>query len=263
MRWKLAALVGLSLPSPGSANDWEKFYHSLGRGYDVTPATSDPEVLMSSGDADRDIDEMWRKGYGAIGYTSFSTSNNNTSDGVRLAKKLKASYVILSAKLTSSNTVSMPLTLPNTTTSHTTGNASVSGSSGYATGTYSGTTTTYGNQTTYIPITISRFDKGAIYFSPIIKSGSGIYARELTPEEMVLYDTRRALVVRSVRDGSPAYNSDIFPGDVILQVNGAPADFDNWHRALIDDKPLKVHFVRNNQQRDLEMSIPPEWRPKK
>src|SRR5207248_10480767 len=101
-----------------------------------------------------------------------------------------------------SYTTSMPLTLPTTTTSTSNGNVSVSGSGGYANGTYSGTTTTYGSRTTYFPMTVNRFSKVGLYFAEAPRTGSGILPRELNQDEIAKYETQRAFVIRYIRDGS-------------------------------------------------------------
>ena len=178
---------------------------------------------------------------------------------MKLARKLKARYVVVSTSLQSSQTTSVPLTLPNTTTSTTNGTVSANGSGGYATGSYNGTTTTYGTQTTYIPITVNRFEKSAIFFMEAPKHGAGIRMRDVNDKEVAALETRRALVVMFVRDGSPAYNADMLPGDIVLQVNGKPADAATWLAAIQSDALLKVHFLRNGQPHDKEIAIPPDW----
>lgn len=260
---KLAlTLILLAATAPASANDWEKFYTPLPTGpVQPIPSASPPERINSQGNIDRDIESMWRQGFAPIGYTSFNSPNDKIKDAERFAKKLHARYYIALTELTSSSTAVMPLTLPNTTTSVTRGNISASGSGGYASGTYSGTTTTYGSETTYIPFTVSRFDKFAVYFAEAPRVGTGIFIRELTPDEIARYETRRAFVVRFVRDGSPAYQADMLPGDVVTHVNGLPADEVNWQAALKSNAPMNVKLFRNGQVRELPLTVPPEWRP--
>lgn len=260
MRWT-AALVGLVMATSAWANDWQKFYTPVAGSERLIRSEVEPEVIPSSGDITRDLELMWRRGFAPYGYSSFSSGNSNTKDAFRLAKKLKARYVIVATQLASLQTSSVPLTLPNTTTSVSNGNVAVSGSGGSGYGNYSGTTTTYGSQTTYIPVTVNRFDKFAAYLGEAPKEGTGIYWRELEPAEVAQYETRRAFAVQFVRDDSPAYHADILPGDVITHVNGLPADDANWRNATKADEPMRVHLIRNGQPRDLTMVVPAAWRP--
>jgi PDZ domain len=257
----LVLLAAFCVGSPACANDWEKFYTNLNAD-GLIASSVPPEVTPSTGNVERDLEAMWRKGFVAIGYSSFNTGNSKTNDAVKLARKLRARFLIVSTQLTSSDTTTVPMTMPNTTTSQTNGTASVYGSGGYANGSYSGTTTTYGTQTTYIPVTVNRFDKNAVFFQEAPKSGTGIYTRELTPDEMIRLDTRRAFVVRFVRDASPAFNADVFPGDIVVSVNGQLADLETWNLAIRDNETLAVRILRNGQQREVKITIPADWKPK-
>jgi hypothetical protein len=233
----------------------------IGRNSILLPSNVDPEVIPSTGNGDNDLDVMWQRGFAPLGHTSFSTSNDKSKDAIRLAKKLKARYLTLGVGLESSSAASIPLTLPSSTTSTTYGSVSAVGSGGFANGTYSGTTTTSGTKTTYIPITINRFQKTAVYWAEVPKKGVGILTRELTPEEFTRLETRRAWVVRSVRDKSPAYYADILPGDIIAQVNGLPVDADTWWAEIKTGKPLQLKVMRNWQEREMKLEVPPEWQP--
>lgn len=254
----MAALVA----TPALAkSDWEKFYHPIWQGDELLPSEADPEVLASTGGFNDDLVMMWRRGFALLGYTYFNSPNSKTKDAERFAKKLKARYLIVSSHLTSSSTRSVPLTLPNTTTSMTSGTANAWGSGGYATGTYNGTTTTYGSQTTYIPITVNRFDKVGMYFAEAPKEGAGALFRDLNSGEVTLLGTRRAMAVIAVRDNSPAYYADILPGDLITNVGEQPADRENWKAAMRRAEVHTIRVYRNGQFREIQLEIPDELRP--
>ena len=260
MKRIIAAIFMVAIAAPSYANDWEKFYKPLPFAAQRIPAQGEPEQVPSTGDADRDLESMWRNGFAPIGFSSFNSPNSKTADAVRLGKKLKANYVMIGTNLASSTPSSVPMTLPKTTTSVSNGNASVYGSNGgYASGTYSGTTTTYGSQTTYIPVTINRFDKLAVYFGEVPKMGLGIMSRDLTAQDVAAIETRRALPVRFVRDASPAYVSDLLPGDIITQVNGQPFSDSTLRAAVLAATPFTVHVYRNGQYRDIRITIPEGW----
>lgn len=259
--WKMAtASILLAASSAAQANDWEKFFTPINVSQS-TPSEVAPEIIPSTGDFDRDVGGMWRRGFTPIGYTSFTSGNDKTKDAQRFAKKLQARYVIVRTDLESSRSASIPITTPTTQTSFTQGTANAYGSGGHAFGTYSGTTTTYGSQTNFFPVVINRFSKLAVYFREVPKTGLGILHRELTPQEIAALETRRAIPVQFVRDGSPAYQADILPGDIITHFNGQPADAIVLDAALRGTQPIRVRLMRNGSPRELEVVVPPEWRP--
>ncbi|GAY19714.1 hypothetical protein SFOMI_0234 [Sphingobium fuliginis] len=204
---------------------------------------------------------MWRKGFAAIGVSAFNSPNSKTADAIKFGKKLKARYVMLGTKLTSSNTTAVPFTMPTSNTTVTNGTASVNSGGRFATGTYSGTSTTYGSQTSYIPITVNRFDKMAVYFAEVPKTGIGVMTRDLTPEEVAALETRRAIAIRFVRDNSPAYLADILPGDIITQLDGQPFDGEKWKVAAVPGATLRVQIVRGGQRRLMNIPIAADWHP--
>lgn len=261
MRYALFFAVIASAPTQANASDWEKFYRPLVEANVGVPAASAPQVLPSSGSVEADIGALWTKGFVAIGYTAFDTNNGSTRDGERLAKKLKARYVIISSQMTATSTIQIPIKTPNNTTSYTNGTVNVLGNNGSAQGNYNQTTTTYGSNTTYIPMVSSRYSKMAIFFRELEKQGTGINPRELLPEEVRRFETKRAFVVRFVRDGSPAYMADILPGDVVLKVNDAPADTETWIKAVKGTQPMSVILSRGGTLRQVLVNVPPEWRP--
>lgn len=260
MRATVFALATISLAASVSANDWEKFYRPVVDMSQVIPSTSEVEQIPFTGNFELDTDTMWRRGYTVIGYSYFNSGNSKTKDALRLAKKLRARYIAIATELTSSQTSAVPITTPTTSTSYTSGTANVFGTGGSATGTYSGTTTTTGTRTTYFPITINRFDKMAIYYAEVPKKGAGVMTRELNAQEVSQFETRRGFVIRSVRDGSPAYYADVLPGDIVLKINGIAADNAAWDAAMATNLPIKIELFRNGSMRQLELIVPDDWR---
>ncbi|HET9836010.1 MAG TPA: PDZ domain-containing protein, partial [Rhodanobacteraceae bacterium] len=60
---------------------------------------------------------------------------------------------------------------------------------------------------------------GALYFVKQ-KFTLGAFFRDLTDEERQELQTNRGVYVTLVVDGTPAFENDILPGDVLLDVNG-------------------------------------------
>lgn len=256
MRSVMFACLLAAVPMSAHANDWEKFYKPAPAGSTpILPADHPPEIVPLSQDSIQLVNSMWQRGFAPIGTSSFNSPNAKTSDAVHLGVKLKAAYIAMATQLQSSRTVDIPMTTPTTTTSYTNGNASATGSGGYANGTYSGTTTTYGTNTTYIPIAVNRFEKVAVYFGPLAKQGVGLLMRLPTPEEVVTLETRHLLIVRAVRDGSTADTANMLEGDMILTVNGDPATFDTFRAAVAAGKPIAMHVMRRGQPRDVSVPV--------
>ena len=257
---RIIGLLAVALPSLAAANAWkDNFVRFIDEG-DYVRSEAEPESSPSAGEVDTDFGNMYRKGLVPIGYSLFESGNEQTRDGMRLAKELGASHVIFGVNLESSTSVTVPLTLPNNTTSTTNGNATVFGSGGTAFGNFNSTTTTRGTKTTYIPVTKNRYAKSAIYFAPEPKIGAGIYSREILPKEMQALGTRFAIAVRFVRDYSPAYYADILPGDIILKVNGKPAEPNVWWAEILDAQPDVLEIMRAGKVETLTMTVPDDWR---
>ena len=249
-------VLALGFPSEAGANDWEKFFRASPPGLTpILPSTQMPEAMPLPQDHLELVNSMWRKGFGLIGVSDFYSSNAKTKDAIRLGEKLRASFIVVSTGLVSSRTVDLPITTPTTTTSYSNGNVSAIGSGGTANGTYSGTTTTYGTTTSYIPIAVNRFEKVAAYFGPLAKQGIGLLVRAPTSDEVSHYGSRHLLVVRSVRDGSPADLADLLEGDTILKVNDVDASFDSFKTAVTGASSVTLRLVRGEQQRDVTVAV--------
>lgn len=168
-----------------------------------------------------DLKPFERQGYTLIGYSSFNSGNNEQASGaVAQAKRVGADLVvIIDPSFSGSTTSQLPLVMPTSTTSYTRGSATVQGSGGSVTAHGNSTKTTYGSNTTYIPITVTRYDYGAVYF---IKHQFtlGVHWRPLEPDERQALESNSGVFVETVVNGTPAFRNDILPGDIILAING-------------------------------------------
>jgi hypothetical protein len=173
--WRLAAsallLIGVAILA-GCASGYKDFYRP-NQGIDPRlvagrrPATAPPLVERAQPGNDGElVDAYSRRGYILIGTSFFNSGRRETdASAVQQARSVGADLVvILDPRYTGSQTSSIPLTLPTATTTYVTGSATVYGPRGPVTAYGSGTATTYGTTTTYIPVTIHRSDYGALYF---------------------------------------------------------------------------------------------------
>lgn len=210
----------------GCATGYSQFYQPLPSANQtlsrrLAPAPEQPIVERASGDW-RDITDRYaRLGYIPLGSSSFNSGQDeDDEDAVEQGQEIGADLVvIIQPQHTDTRTASIPITTPTTTTSHTTGSATVYGTGGSATAYGNATTTTYGTRTTYIPMTVHRYDYGAIYFVKV-KVQFGAYFRDLSDAERGALQTNRGAAITLIIDGSPAYNSDVLVGDIVIAVNG-------------------------------------------
>ena len=131
---------------------------------------SEPPAVPAVDHTGSMTEDLWtayhRNGYVPIGQSAFNSGRAEPeSNAVAQAKKVRADRVlIIDPRYTGSQTTSIPFTVPKSTTSYTTANATAYGSGGTVNAYGNATTTTYGSETTYIPMTVHRSDYAAIYF---------------------------------------------------------------------------------------------------
>lgn len=225
---KIIATTFLALVLAGCAteNGYSEFYQPVpGATPEViaqTRAAPPPETpLVVHAVKPPDPKPFAEHGYVVIGYSSFNSGHNEPdSEAIAQAKKVGADLVVIvNPNYTGSVTSQIPFTIPTTTTSQTNGSATAYGSGGPVTAYGQSTTTTYGSRTTYIPMTVNRYDYGAVYFVKR-KFRLGVEWRPLNDKERQLLQSNSGLYVITVIDGSPAFRSDILPGDIIERING-------------------------------------------
>jgi PDZ domain len=192
----------------------------------AAPLASTPQVTHLSGRFDQNAQrEYMKEGYQVIGYSSFTSGHRqNDDDAVDQAKKIGADLVIiLGSEYAGSVTTSVPLTTPTATTSYTNGMATAYGTGGSAVAYGNSTTTTYGTSTSYVPMTVNRYQFGALYLVKV-RFHLGVRDRDLSDQERQELQTNRGVYVITVVDGTPAYASDILPGDIITALDGSRID---------------------------------------
>lgn len=219
------------------ANGYQKFYVGVsGELSDYQYFEGQPQ-LYPTNDFDRDIDQLARRGYFPIGQSAFSGQIENTKNALKQASRVGAEIVLVSSKYVDTVSGSIPWQSPTTTTSTTNVYGSTQGTIGttpYA-GIYTGTgtTTTRGTQTTYIPYSYQRYNQRAIYFSSkrlLLGVVFGPIPNTLRKE----LSTNKGVFVRIVVNDTPAFFADIFDGDIIMAVNDvavySPAELNNLLR---------------------------------
>lgn len=248
MRAALTVLVlALLVAGCATTNGYRDFYTGTPGVYPERSAPPPSEPLVARAAGFEGIAEAYaRKGYAPIGHSSFSSGRDEReSDAIEVGKEVGADLVVLiNPEYAGSETTSIPITTPTSTTSHTSGTATAYGAGGTTTAYGNATTTTYGSKTTYVPMTVHRYEYGAVYLVKY-RYILGARWRDLTDDERRELQTNRGVYVMSVVDGSPAYESDVLPGDVIVAIDGKVASGGDGFNSL----------VQANRGRAVELTI--------
>lgn len=256
---QLCPLIGaLAVLLAACANPYHDFYRSnVGVPLDartlpgVLPQEG-PVQIFTSSDMVRDVREMQRRGYAAIGESSFNIGGNSANEANlrRQADAVGAQVVLLASKYTNTVSGAMPLVLPNNSTSYSSGTATGFGPGGPVTAYGTATTTTYGTTTTMVPYSVNRFDYDAVYFVRR-KTRLGISFKALDDAQRQKYQSNSMLIVDIVVDGSPAFKADILPGDVIASVAGqspGPAPDFLKRLAALQGQEVDIELLRGDQR---------------
>jgi hypothetical protein len=245
------------------ANDFKRFYEPIGDTGPIPFArdSQQPKIVPSTTDAWRDIALLWEKGYRPIGDATFEGGWEDDKEALKFAKKIGAGYVVrfsidkgerhATRRVYSSHSSDSPF------------RTNVIGSYGRTIGTLTGTVTTQWTETEIIPYTYTLYNQTAVYFRLLEKRGSGLFLIPPTKEGAETAGTGLGGQVLAVREGSPAYNADILPGDVITALDGQELpDYASFNRIIAeaDDAPILVTLYRKHVQHQIAMTIPPEWR---
>jgi membrane-associated protease RseP (regulator of RpoE activity) len=232
---------------------YSQYYHDISHGADISKyieVTTEPK-LFTGNDVKTDVIQMIENNYVLLGYSSFYGRKFNENQAIDQAKKVKASMVIVYTKYRDTISGYAPLILPDIKTSLTNVTASAYGSSGYATGYGTGTTTSYGTQTMYIPYNIDRFDQGATYWAkrnklPIL----GAFPNDLSPDLKRSIGSNKGILVIAVIKQSPAYQADIINGDILKKINNNDIDMSNYQSILRENagKKVTISIIRNGKE---------------
>jgi PDZ domain len=253
-----AVLVLSALLVAGCASGYSQFYKAApGATPDAIarvrsgPAPKEPALVHDGGNSSDVLAAYVRQGYVAIGYSSFNSGHRESdANAVSQGEKVGADLVVVfDPRYTGSVTSSVPMTTPTSSTSYTSGTASAYGSGGMATAYGNSTTTTYGSQTTYVPMTVHRFDYGALY---LIKRHYifGANFRDANDDERRTLQSNKGVYVVSVVNGTPAFKADVLVGDMIIAIDDAPVFGQQGCFDLLGQKrgqTIKVSIVRGGQ----------------
>lgn len=218
MRTFIAILTALAMV--GCASGYQQFYKpyvDAGTLNDVELLKPDEEPkVYGTNDFDRDTKALRSKQYVPVGYSSFNGKYEDESNVKAQAKRIGATVILVNSKYTNTQTTTSHLFLPNSSTTYHSGSVY----SGGASGGYSGTSTTYGN--TVVPITTHqmRYDQTAVFFVKSTKKPRfGVSLKNLSDDQRRALERNTGAIVDVVVEGSPAFFSNVLPGDILIKVN--------------------------------------------
>jgi hypothetical protein len=147
-----------------------------------------PTIVHGSGNPDRDVEAMWQHGFALVGYSSFDGSFR-PDDALKQARKVGAERIIQYARADAAQ----------------------------------GVAETTAGAVDYLPTTtypIERHDQTVFYFAPMGPSCFGALIANGTDAQKRAVGTNSVAVVRAIKEGSPAFNANLLPGDLVLSVGG-------------------------------------------
>jgi hypothetical protein len=256
----LFLIIFLTIFLSGCASGYKQFYKPAdGIDQSAIPqmryAEFNGNPIVNKGsfkDLDEIINLYAKKGYTIIGSSIFNSGQSESEDNaIKQAIAVQADLVvILEPVYSGSVTTSMPITTPTTSTSYSTGSATAYGANGPISVYGSSTTTTYGSQTTYMPMTVHRLDYGALYFFKQ-KYLLGIYIRDLNDSEKQVIQSNKGIAINIVVDDTPAYNADLLPNDIITALDGISITNQTYLTKVLysrTGKEIVLSLVRNGEK---------------
>lgn len=228
----------------------------------AAPPTGKPIVERSRPEPpERILDAYAKRGYVLIGSSSFNSgSSESDSAAIEQGVAVGADLVlILNPTYTGTVTSAIPITTPTTSTSVSSATATAYGRSGAVTAYGTGTTTTYGSQTTFIPFTVHRADYAAAYFVKQ-RFGLGAFFRDLDDSERQRLQTNRGAVARLIVDNTPAFDADILVGDIFVSIDGIAISNQQALGAMLAErrgKKVRISIVRNGTPMEKTVTLNP------
>lgn len=180
---------------------------------EILKENDEPKVFRTQ-NLNKDIKNLESKRFIAIGHSSFNGGYEDERKVKSFAKEIGATLVLLNTEFTGSQTAVIPLYMPNSSTSFHSGSVY----SGGASGTYSGTSTTYGSTVIPMVTTQQRYDQTAFYFVKSTKPIKfGIAVINLSDAQRKAVGRNSGAVVNYVIEDTPAFFANVMSDDVVIR----------------------------------------------
>lgn len=216
-------------------------------------------LMVETNDFTTAYNQLLTEGYILLGISVFKNTLDDEFNAFQLAREKGAGLVLRTTKFSHSeyNNFYIPLTTNSVT------NTSMNGSfssriydNGYSylgkvnTG-FSGDAQSTTTSTQWVPVQY-REDIYLQGFAFFVKNNSkytfGAYYRDLNSDEQKRFSRNKGVVVTNVIKNSPAFNMNIFPGDVLLEYNEQVViDANSFNRVLQKgNEPSRLSIIRDN-----------------
>lgn len=208
-----------------------------------------------------ELDAYMKRGYAIIGTSFFISADTESEESaIKQGQDVGADLVLIfDSKYVDSVSSVVPITRPTITTSYSSGSATAYGNSGSVISYGRGTTTTYGTTTNYQSLTIHRHEYGAIYFVKL-KYLLGANFRNLEDFERRKIQTNKGVVIEMIVDGSPAFNADLLPGDIVTAIDSIRISDAEEFEDLLNfrrGKNINLSLLRNEKSVELSVQLNP------
>jgi len=112
--------------------------------------------------------------------------------------------------------------------------------------------------TSYIRYDVARYDRWALYFAPLPRTGLGVLLDRMSERQRQAAHGAGGLQVIAIRKGSPAARNDIVIGDVILAIDGRPVrDLQSYRAAIAAARGgnAALELLRDGKRRSLTLNL--------
>ena len=216
----LAALLAALLGGCAAlgAPAYEDVSHTTMADADTTPATGAPRLVESSGDPKMDVFLMLDQGYAVIGRSPFVGSVQEPTSVLDEARRAGAGLVVVGGRYRGDEAA----------------------------------------DTSYIRYDVARYDRWALYFAPLPRTGLGVLLDRMSERQRQAAHGAGGLQVIAIRKGSPAARNDIVIGDVILAIDGRPVrDLQSYRAAIAAARGgnAALELLRDGKRRSLTLNL--------
>lgn len=216
-----------------------------------------PKIVVSE-QVGPEVKRLLSQGYVALGQSLFNGAMATDEELVAQARRVGAVLVLVNNRHAVTQTTSIPLTLPTKATGASPGGP-VGGeaqlpSSGAPGGTRSAT----------LPVVVQdeRFDQQAVFFAESTRRPRcGLFLGSLSSEDRRVSRRASGAMITNIATGTPAFDADILPGDLLLAVNGMPVSDGDQAQELLksvekDGAVLSLTIYRRGSERVVRVTIP-------